>query len=51
MAVTAHQGTDPKKLLEHLAQGVARIKSYEGVQDVTLAAIAAGGAAKMRLQP
>ena len=45
VAVTAHQGTDPKKLLEHLAKGVARIKSYEGVQDVTLAAIAAGGAA------
>jgi len=44
VVVTANQGADPVKLLQHLGKGVARIKSYEGVQEATLSAIAVGGA-------
>ena len=44
VVVTANQGTDPVELLQHLGKGLARIKSYEGVQEATLSAIAVGGA-------
>jgi len=44
VVVTANQGADPVKLLQHLGKGVARIKSYEGVQEATLSAITVGGA-------
>ncbi len=44
VVVTANQGADPVELLQHLGKGLARIKSYEGVQEATLSAIAVGGA-------
>ena len=45
VVVTANQGADPVELLQHLGKGLTRLKSYEGVQEATLSAIAVGGAA------
>ena len=44
VVITANQGADPVELLQHLGKGLAKIKSYEGVQEATLSAIAVGGA-------
>jgi hypothetical protein len=45
VVVTGNVGVDPKELLGHLAKGLAKLQTTEGVQKATLSAVAIGGAA------